>query len=160
MGGTPSSPTYYRPHPILSPLHASNLVYQHLQALSHSHPPSPSQKQTETLPQSPQKIHKCMVEGCQKIFPTKSRLNRHSIVHSGNKPFKCQFSKCNKVFSRKDNMLQHFKSHGIMGREGVNSKEEEERKLLELLKEISGKAGERDLEEEYGQHSFPTFSQF
>lgn len=138
----PSSPTFPPPIPLISPLHATNLGYQHLQALSHSHTPNPSQRQNEASPQNLQKIHKCLVEGCQKIFPTKSRLNRHAIVHSGDKPFKCLFSKCNKAFSRKDNMLQHFKSHGIMGT--ANSKREEDKNLLELLKEVKGKVSERE----------------
>lgn len=126
MRGALPSPSLPHP-PIMSPLHPNNLIYHHLHNPSHTHPPSPSsQRQNEASPQHPRKNHKCLVEGCQKTFPTKSRLNRHVIVHSGSKPFKCLSSSCGKAFSRKDNMLQHFKSHGAIEMKTATSETREE----------------------------------
>ncbi|KAH9385438.1 uncharacterized protein NEMAJ01_0334 [Nematocida major] len=57
------------------------------------------------------KVYKCTFQGCNKSFPSLSRMRRHYIIHTGAKPFKCLNSKCNKTFSRRDNMIQHYKGH-------------------------------------------------
>jgi hypothetical protein len=57
------------------------------------------------------KVYECGQNGCEKTFPSKSRLRRHQMIHSGKKPFKCLYSNCDKCFSRRDNMMQHYKSH-------------------------------------------------
>lgn len=53
----------------------------------------------------------CRYPGCNKAFPTRSRLTRHEIVHQGQKNFQCTYPGCPKRFSRKDNMLQHYRNH-------------------------------------------------
>lgn len=53
----------------------------------------------------------CRYQGCNKAFPTRSRLSRHEIVHEGQKNFQCTYPGCPKRFSRKDNMLQHYRNH-------------------------------------------------
>jgi len=60
----------------------------------------------------------CKYPGCNKSFPSRSRLTRHEIVHQGQKNFECLYPSCNKRFSRKDNMLQHYRNHlnGNLGR--------------------------------------------
>lgn len=63
-------------------------------------------------------IYQCEMPSCRKIFPTKSRLNRHTVVHTGDRPFACPASGCAKTFSRRDNMMQHFKSHSGAERRG------------------------------------------
>lgn len=57
--------------------------------------------------------YNCVESGCGKIFPSRSRLQRHLLVHTGLKPFNCLFSGCDRMFSRKDNMLQHYRTHVI-----------------------------------------------
>lgn len=63
-------------------------------------------------PKSATQHHICKFPGCNKSFPSRSRLTRHEIVHQGLKNFQCLFPNCPKRFSRKDNMLQHYRSHG------------------------------------------------
>lgn len=53
----------------------------------------------------------CPKPGCDKAFPSLSRIKRHYIIHTDIKPFRCENPGCNKRFSRKDNMLQHFRVH-------------------------------------------------
>lgn len=60
----------------------------------------------------PQKnTYMCPVQGCNKEFPSLSRIKRHYIIHTDIKPFKCKNKECNRRFSRKDNMLQHYRMH-------------------------------------------------
>lgn len=63
-------------------------------------------------------VYQCEMPNCRKIFPTKSRLNRHAVVHTGDRPFACPAAGCTKMFSRRDNMMQHFKSHSGAERRG------------------------------------------
>ncbi|ORD94855.1 Z561 [Enterospora canceri] len=53
----------------------------------------------------------CPVSGCEKEFPSLSRIKRHYIIHTDIKPFKCKNKDCDRRFSRKDNMLQHYRTH-------------------------------------------------
>lgn len=57
------------------------------------------------------KMYNCPWEGCDKLFPSLSRIKRHYIIHTDIKPFKCLNLACNRRFSRKDNMLQHYRVH-------------------------------------------------
>lgn len=58
-----------------------------------------------------EKHFSCPWEGCDKKFPSLSRIKRHYIIHTDIKPFKCLNPGCNRRFSRKDNMLQHYRVH-------------------------------------------------
>jgi uncharacterized Zn-finger protein len=57
------------------------------------------------------KLFYCPWEGCDKSFPSLSRIKRHYIIHTKLKPFKCLNKGCIRRFSRKDNMLQHYRVH-------------------------------------------------
>lgn len=57
------------------------------------------------------KMYTCPWDGCDKTFPSLSRIKRHYIIHTDIKPFKCQNPGCDRRFSRKDNMLQHYRVH-------------------------------------------------
>ncbi|KAM0681325.1 transcriptional repressor [Glugoides intestinalis] len=57
------------------------------------------------------KMYNCPWKGCDKVFPSLSRIKRHYIIHTDIKPFKCLNLACNRRFSRKDNMLQHYRVH-------------------------------------------------
>lgn len=59
------------------------------------------------------KAYRCIFHGCEKEFPSLSRMRRHYIIHTGVKPFKCINKECTKSFSRRDNMIQHYKAHCI-----------------------------------------------
>jgi len=45
---------------------------------------------------------------CMKIFRSRYKLNRHSVVHALEKPFDCQI--CGVKFSRVDNLKRHMES--------------------------------------------------
>ena len=51
--------------------------------------------------------NKC-TEG-EKVFITKSSLNKHLIDHTENKPVEC--TECDMVFNRKDKLMRHQKIH-------------------------------------------------
>lgn len=57
------------------------------------------------------KMYICPWDGCDKTFPSLSRIKRHYIIHTDIKPFKCLNLGCDRRFSRKDNMLQHYRVH-------------------------------------------------
>lgn len=57
------------------------------------------------------KMYICPWNGCDKTFPSLSRIKRHYIIHTDIKPFKCLNPGCDRRFSRKDNMLQHYRVH-------------------------------------------------
>lgn len=57
------------------------------------------------------KLYNCPWAGCDKSFPSLSRIKRHYIIHTDIKPFKCLNAGCTRKFSRKDNMLQHYRVH-------------------------------------------------
>jgi uncharacterized Zn-finger protein len=65
--------------------------------------------------------HHCAHPGCGKVFPSKSRLQRHAVIHTGAKPFVCLYPECERTFSRRDNMLQHYRTHICAFPPGVRS---------------------------------------
>ena len=77
--------------------------------LSHGNPSTTKYNSQRAL----RSRYNCVESGCGKIFPSRSRLQRHLLVHTGLKPFNCLFSGCDRMFSRKDNMLQHYRTHVI-----------------------------------------------
>ncbi|XP_061853576.1 zinc finger protein 770 [Colius striatus] len=53
------------------------------------------------------KPHAC--ESCNKIFPSRSKLERHFLIHTGQKPFKC--SSCGKSFRQSTHLKIHQLTH-------------------------------------------------
>lgn len=58
-----------------------------------------------------QKVYKCTVIRCGRIFLTAGHLGRHVKSHSGERPFSCPIGFCTSRFSRKDNMIHHYRVH-------------------------------------------------
>ncbi|KAM4829144.1 zinc finger protein 770 [Thomomys bottae] len=52
-------------------------------------------------------IHACAI--CGKVFPSQSKLDRHSLIHTGQKPFKCLL--CNKSFRQSGHLKIHQLTH-------------------------------------------------
>ena len=53
----------------------------------------------------------CPIDGCNKQFTRRVRLNAHMHLHYGTQPFKCTFKGCTKSFSEKQNLRIHFRVH-------------------------------------------------
>ncbi|XP_074145310.1 zinc finger protein 770 [Sminthopsis crassicaudata] len=53
------------------------------------------------------KIHAC--DTCSKMFPSRSKLERHLLIHTGQKPFKC--SLCSKSFRQSTHLKIHQLTH-------------------------------------------------
>ncbi|XP_036302651.1 zinc finger protein 770 isoform X1 [Pipistrellus kuhlii] len=52
-------------------------------------------------------IHACTI--CGKMFPSKSKLDRHALIHTGQRPFKCVL--CSKSFRQSTHLKIHQLTH-------------------------------------------------
>ncbi|XP_063296223.1 zinc finger protein 770 [Pelobates fuscus] len=55
------------------------------------------------------KLENQMCERCNKVFPSRSKLERHMLVHTGQKPFPC--AQCGKSFRQKTHLQIHELTH-------------------------------------------------
>src|ERR1043165_7256198 len=59
------------------------------------------------------KIYRCTVPNCNKLFTKKDYLTRHIAIHTNEKPFICNEPGCGKKFSLKCYLRKHRKRHSI-----------------------------------------------
>lgn len=106
----------------LSAILGANIPDPDAEAPPDQPPPPPEPLQPPLLSPAPAAAHAWPCPVCAKPFPTKKRLERHSVVHSGVKEFACP--RCNKGFTQKASLQTHIKFTfsplcEFIGRDGV-----------------------------------------
>nr|WRH23630.1 putative Microtubule-associated protein [Naematelia aurantialba] len=57
------------------------------------------------------KRFKCLIEGCDRVFPRKSAVSSHVQTHLDDKPFVCHVDDCNAAFVRQHDLRRHQRIH-------------------------------------------------
>jgi uncharacterized Zn-finger protein len=70
-------------------------------------PPCSNSDPTDSTAKRRKNIHACAI--CGKMFPSQSKLDRHTLIHTGQRPFKCVL--CSKSFRQATHLKIHQLTH-------------------------------------------------
>jgi uncharacterized Zn-finger protein len=122
---TPLPKTQYVIQPVISPISSSeSLLPAHV---GHTLVTNPDQASTSpvqinktanstlTSMNSPSSTGRrsfpCDMEGCAKVYSTKSSLKKHKQSHTGERPFICDIEACGKKFILAAHLTRHLQTH-------------------------------------------------